>query len=431
MATTSDQIQADIARTRADMTARLDSMRPATTSGTSMVTGGGGAQGILTTITEQVRRRPLAALGLSLVAGSLLQNVVSGGGSSSGTTTTSTTGNGATGALSQAGSTVSQTASSATDTVTSAAQSAGQTVSGAAQQAANTTTDMASSAAETATDTAQQAASTVAGAASTVADTATSTAQQVASTTTDAAQSVAQTATDAAQQVAQTATQTASSVTTSASQGVGNIGTTVTQQVHQRPLAALGLAVGAGALAQPVLAPQVSAVTQGISTQVGRLTQSLSAATPDGGSSSPHMQEIERISQALVPATVDRARQFVSRDLRELLDSNLEAYVSQASLRAGIVGSITERAEQLADSRLPTVLGSTLSGTRGLILASLAAAILRARNEVQQGQGQLGSNMTSNFVQSLTQSATEQLSRHFPEFRERYQQLSQEQQSQQ
>ncbi len=92
MAVTSDQIQADIARTRADMSASLPGSSPGRQSTLGSVTSG---------ISEQVRKRPLAALGLSLVAGSLLQGVVSGGSGS-------VTGSSSTG--------IKEKASSATDT---------------------------------------------------------------------------------------------------------------------------------------------------------------------------------------------------------------------------------------------------------------------------------------------------------------------------
>jgi hypothetical protein len=405
------------------MTARLDSMSASTQTDSG---GQGLLTGVTNTITEQVRRRPLAALGLSLVAGSLIQNVVGGGSGSSGASTTTTTSGaqgatgGATAKLSQAGSAVGDTVSSATDTVTSAAQSAGATVAGTAQQAASTTADAAGSAANTVTDAAQTAAQTASTAVQQAASTTADVASDVAQTATDAVQQAASTAGDLASQASQTVTQTASSLTTNATQGVQTLGASVSQQVQQRPLAALGLAVGAGVLAQPVVAPQVSRITQGVSSQVGRLTQSLSSVASETSAPPPNQQEVERINQALVPATVDRARQFASRDLRELLDRNLEGMISQTSLRAGIVGAVTERAEQLAESRLPAVLGNALTGTRGMIITGLVGQVLRARNEAQQGQGPTFAILRTNLAQSLTGSTREQLRRYFPEFREHY-----------
>nr|MBA2364495.1 hypothetical protein [Chloroflexia bacterium] len=121
MAATSDQIQAEIAQTRADMSASLEEISPTDQSALSSVTS---------TISEQVRKRPLAALGVSLVAGSLLQGVVSGGqGSTTGSSSSAikekagSATDTATSTLSQAGSSAAGTASIATDTVTREAQS--------------------------------------------------------------------------------------------------------------------------------------------------------------------------------------------------------------------------------------------------------------------------------------------------------------------
>lgn len=395
MAATSDQIQAEIAQTRAEMSASLQEISPAEQSTLSSVTS---------SISEQVRKRPLAALGVSLVAGSLLQGVVSGGqGSATGSSSSaikdkaSSATDAATSTLSQAGGSAAGTASSTTDTITSAAQSAGETVTSAAQQAASSTAVVASS----------------------VADTTSDVASQVAGTTSDAVSQVAETAGS----MASTASQQVSTVTSSLSENVRNLGTTTTRQVQQHPLMALGVATGVGILAQPSVAPHVSKITGSVRQQASQLQQSFSSP-PSPSSVSSNQDEVNRITQALVPATVERTRQFVSRDLRDVLEKNLEPVVGQTSLRAGVVAAVTEKADEFAESRLPDILGRNLSGTRGLIIAVLAAKVLKARNEVQQGQGQTMTNLTSGLTQSATQSTTEDLQRYFPEFREQYQQSS-------
>jgi len=395
MAVTSDQIQADIARTRAGMSASLPGSSP----------GGQSTLGSVTSsISEQVRKRPLAALGLSLVAGSLLQGVVSGGsGSVTGSSSTgikekaSSATDTATSTLSQAGSSAAGAASSATDTVTSTAQSAGETVTSAAQQAASVTSDVAGGVVETTSDMASQVASTAGGAVNQVAET---------------------TGT-----VASTASQQVSTATSSLSNSVRNLGTTTSQQVQQHPLTALSIATGVGIFAQPAVAPQVAKITGSVRQQASQLQQSFSAPSAQSAVA-PNQEEVNRITQALVPATVEKTRQFVSRDLRDMLEKNLEPVVGQTSLRAGVVAAVTEKAEDFAQSRLPDILNRNLSGTRGLLIAAIVAKVLKARNEVQQGQGQTMTNITSGLTQSATQSTTEDLQRYFPEFRQQYQQTS-------
>lgn len=326
----------------------------------------GGLDGMTSGIAQRVRSRPLTALGLSLVAGSLLQDFLSGGQrGTSGSQATS----GATGSARSA-------LSGATDTVGGTAQSAGERVAGAAEQTVSTAADAARQAADTATDTARSAAETTA----------------------DAARRVADTTGDA----------------------MGDLGGTVREQVQQRPLTAVGVAVGAGALLQPTLSPQVSSVTQSIRDQSGRLTGSLSGATTSS-SRLANQAEVDRIREALVPATVERAKRFASRDMREYLDSNLEGLIGQTSLRAGVVAAVTEKTEEVTESRLPNLLDRNLSGARGLLIMGIAAALLKARDEARQGQGNTFGNVGSDLGQSVTQSSKEQLQRHFPEFRERYQ----------
>ncbi len=340
MATPSDQIQTEIAQTRARMSARLDA---AGSSQQDNVTG------LTSTISEQVRRRPLAAVGLSLVAGSLLQEYLAGGQAGSGRASAS-----------------------------GATQPVGQQVSQAAQQVVDTTKDTAGAAVETATDVAKQ----------------------VASTTGDVAHQVVATTRDAAGQVSQRAT---------------DLRTTATQQVQQRPLTAMGVAVATGLFLQPTLAPRVSQVLQSVRGPASAVGSGLSETF-----SLPEQEEVERIKAALVPATVERARQFASRDLREYLDKGLEGIVGPTSLRGGIVAAATEKAEDLVNNRLPDILSGNLSGTRGLLALAVAGEVLKARSEAQQGQGQTLSNIKTDLAQSITQTSRDRLRRYFPEFREQY-----------
>ncbi|MDP9350359.1 MAG: hypothetical protein M3P51_02285, partial [Chloroflexota bacterium] len=359
MASSSDQIQAEIARTRADMTARLDNIQPSgegfsVNSVTSSLSG----------ITEQVRRHPLTALGLSLAAGSLLQGAMSGGRSGGSSYSGPSTGGSVSGTLSQTGSSVSQGMSSATDRATQTAQSARDTVAGAASQVA-----------DTASSTASQVADAASSAASTVSDTASGAASQVAATTTDVAQQVAGTTADVVNRAADTASSAAStvsdqvsSVSSSISRSMGDLGGTISYQIQTQPLAALSVATVAGVLAQPVLAPQVSKFSQSVGQTATKVQSSLSSTA---AASAPNQGEIDRIRQAFVPAAVGRVKQFASRDLRDYLDTNLQPVVGQTSLRAGVVAAVTEKAEAFAESRLPSLLDRTLTGTRGLILTAV------------------------------------------------------------
>lgn len=437
MAATSDQIQAEIERTRARMEMRLDAVAPTGPTGPSALSN------LTTSIKQQVQQRPLVALGLSLAAGSLLSSRLSGGQAASG----STSSNGAaakvsgaasgaastvSGTVSQAGSTVADTASSAASATTDAAKSAGQTVTSAASTAADTATSAASTAAQTASDAASATGQAVQSAGQTVADTASSAVSSVVG----AVQSAAQTATGAVQQATSSAGNAVGSSTPSTSgpsvplteriaaffrqlaARVRSLRASAMQQVQQRPLASIGVAMGAGAATQPAAAPQVQKVTTAVTTQAAALGTSVTAALQVAP---PNPQEVDRIRQALVPATVEKVQLFTSRDLRNYLDNGLSGIISQTALRGGVVAAITERAEGLAQNRLPTVLDRSLTGTRGLLLSALIARVLQARNEAQQGQGQTLSNLTKGVSQATLTTTTENLQRFFPEFRERYQ----------
>jgi len=236
--------------------------------------------------------------------------------------------------------------------------------------------------------------------AGTVADTASGVARQVVDTTGNVVGQVVETTGDAAEYVSDTVT---------------DLFPTVMREVRERPLTAFGLAVAAGMFLQPTLAPSVTSVTRSVTAPVRDLGSGLAEIL-----TLPEPEEVERIRQALVPATVERARQFTTREMREYLESNLEPVVGQTSLRAGVVAAMSERAESIVDDRLPGFLETTLSGTRGLVALALAGAILQARNQVQQGHGATISNIKTELAQSLTQSAREELERHFPAFREHY-----------
>lgn len=237
MGATSDQIQAEIARTRAEMTAKLDEVAPAQP-------GAGLLSRAATGIATQVRKQPLTLLGLSLVAGGLVRSATSGGGAGSQGSSSRSVTESAKGGAGAASNVLSQAGSNAADTVAGAARSAGGTVAGA--------TGAVQHAAGSAVDSASSALSTVGGAAS------------------NAASQVAESASDAAGQVAQTAGDAASTV----SQSVRNLGSAGAEQVRRRPLTAFAVAVGAGMLAQPVLAPQLSKVVQGAGDQVTMLGNS-------------------------------------------------------------------------------------------------------------------------------------------------------------
>jgi hypothetical protein len=203
------------------------------------------------------------------------------------------------------------------------------------------------------------------------------------------------------------------------------LGTTVNQQVQQRPLTVLGVSVGVGALLQPTLAPTVERVTEqvqntasSIGDNVSQLQSSVSSAL-----TLPNQEDVARIQQALVPATVERAKKLTNRDLRDFLESRLEPIVSQASLRAGIVAAVTDRTSDVVEKRLPSLLNSTLSGTRALVVASILGAVLDAYTKAQQGEGKTTEIVGRNIALTLTETSTQRLQRYFPEFREQYQNL--------
>lgn len=421
MGITSDQIEAEIADTRERMSARLDTVTTVSASNANGAQESSSLTNITSTITEQIRRRPLTALGLSIVAGSLLQNVVQGVRSQSGTGSTTTASlagggqsasSGVTDKLSSAGDTIGQAAGYAGDTATGAASTASDTEGSAVSGATDTVTGATQTAVGATTDAARSVAGATSDVASSVVDTTTDVAGSVASTTAGATSKVADTATDLA---SQTTDQLSSAVST-ATGAVQNLGGTVNQQIQQRPLTALGLSIGVGMAAQPLVGPQVSKVTQGVRGQASKLTSSLSSTiTP------PNPEDVEQIRVALVPATVDRARQFARRDLRELLERNLENLVSQTSLRAGMVAAVTERAEDLVDNRLPQFLNTALSGNRGLVVGVITAKVLKARDSATQGLAPSMGSVKVDFPQKLVSTTKDDLQRYFPEFRQHIQ----------
>ncbi len=255
-----------------------------------------------------------------------------------------------------------------------------------------------------------------------------------AQTTTDSPQKGADTAGDAASRVTETTGAVATAVSeqvsgaaSSVAGGASNLGATVTRRVEQHPLTALGVATVAGAALQPALAPQVSKVTHGVRSQVGKTRSRLPIPT---SSSVIDEAELARMREAFVPAVSERAKQFAGRDLREYLERRLGSSISNTSLRAGLVASVTERAEGLVENRLPGVLNRNLSGARGLVLLAITGAVLKARAQAKQGEGQALGNIARSVTQgktlksvadSLTQTSCEQLQRYLPEYRERYQ----------
>jgi len=362
---------------------------------------------LTSTVTNFVSNSPLMALGLSLAAGSLLQRYLRGGSTTTRTGYSSYSSSapaypptygsyGTSGtyarpgaAVGQAGRDVAGAVGNAADAVGDAAQATGRAVTTAAGRAVDTTVDAASAVAGTAVD-----------AASAVADATVDVAQRAGNVAVDAAGYVVDTASDAAGYVAETVT---------------DLWPTITRQVQQRPLATLGVAMVAGSLLQPTLAPHVQAVTS----DVRDLWNTVSGTVGDL-TNLPEPPEVQRIKDAIVPATVDRTRQMINRDAREYLDSSLEGIIGQTSLRAGVIAAVTDRAEDLVSARLPTFLNG-LGGTTGLLLLGLTGAILEARNQAQQGQGHTISNVRTALSQSIVQNAQEQLSRFFPEFRDQLQ----------
>ncbi len=332
-------------------------------------------------LNDQIRRRPLVSLGLALAGGSLLSNYFGQG--STGTNYGAYSAGGTVDAYGRASS------YGAYNPGARAVPSAGYQASSAVRQAADATGDAAGSVVDTATGAARQ-----------VADTAGDAATYVADTAGDAATYVADTAGDAATYVADTVT---------------NLPGAVNREVQERPLMALGAAIAAGMLLQPTLLPSVSRVSEEVRGALGPIGSGISEVF-----TLPEQPEARRITETLVPAAVERAREFTGHGLRDYLDESLTSVVGQSSLRAGVVAAATEKAEALVDRRLPDFLERNLSGTRGLVLLALAGAALQASNEAQQGQGQTLTNIRANLANSLVQTSRAQLTRYFPEFRQQY-----------
>lgn len=443
MATSSNQIQADIAQTRTRIDNSLDAIESNPRASLRSLTAG---------VTNLVRRRPLTTLGFSLFAGALLQELLSGqkGGtstapSSAGTSTyttaqprssTSTTyttpGQSVAQGTRQAAATVAGTASNVADTAASAVSNVADTAASGASKAVGTAANVASTAADTAVsvastaaDTASSAASRVADiaseAATTVADTATSVATNVADTASSVATTVADTTVSAASRIGKTLSNTGKQVVHT----VSNLGTTINGQIKGRPLSVLGISIGLGALLQPTLAPYVSQVTQRVQATVASVGESVSNVSADVAPALtlPNQNEAQQVQQALVPASVERAKKFANRELRDYLEARLEPVLSQASLRAGIVAAVTDKTSEVVESRLPSVLNRTLTGTRAVIVAAILGELLDAYTKSQQGEGKTTEIVRRELAQTLTQSSTQRLQRYFPEFREQYQQL--------
>ncbi len=485
MATSSDQIEADRALTRA----RMPSQRDRAGSGPR------DAASLTETIGEQVRRRPIAALGLTLLAGSLLQDYLRGEQSSPLAQNRSPRPVG--GATPRVAGTMRNAAEAALDTTRDAADAAGAvagTVAGAARQVAETTGNVVDEVVDTAGDAVEQVSETTGDLVSTITEqvrqrpilaiglslaagsllqsyfaggqgapatarytssaayrtpptpsTADSTARRAMDTTRDAADAlidttrnvadtvidttrdtagaVVGTTTRAARRVAETTGDVVDEIVDTAGQAVDQVSETVggimpalRGQFEERPLATMGVTIATGMLLQPTLAPYIGSATTSVRnslrTVVGDISDTFAL---------PEQPEVNHLKATLVPATVERAKQFTNRELREYLDQSLETVVGQTSLRAGLVAAATERAEGLVDTRLADLLNRNLNGTRGLLALALVGGILRARGELQQGQGATLSAVKTNLAQSLTQSARDQLLQYFPEFRQQYQ----------
>lgn len=266
MAKSADQIEAEIAQTRRRMEAKLDSIVP-TEQGTlsSVLTVG---------IAEQVRQRPLAALGLSLVVGGLVQAARAGGAGgalpAAGSRSLSTGVSGSTTPSPPPTPSTGQDESGAAGAVTGAVQSAKETATGAARQAAGTASDAAHGVTQALSD----AAHSVTQGVSAAAEQAGSTGQQVAQTVSSAAESVTSGVSDRA-----------SGAAGQVSGAVGGVFGSVGEQVRRRPLMALGLSIGAGALLQPVIAPRVTTLVQSLGggagqTGLGQPSASAAIAAP-------------------------------------------------------------------------------------------------------------------------------------------------------
>jgi len=358
------------------------------------------------TISAQISRQPLLALGLSLAAGAFLQNYLRGrpAGTSIVPAASYRPYN-----PSYGGYTPSY-ATATGSTVRQGANRAAGSVGQATSNAARTVGDVAGTAVDTVGDVASSAAGVVGDVTSTVVDTA----QDVASATGYAVGQVADTAGDVAGYVADTAGDAAGYVADTAGdvyETVGDLLPTIGRQIQQRPLTALGVAIAAGMWLQPTLAPHVSSVTS----DVGGVMR-----TAGGAMSLPEPLEVQRIRTALVPATLERAKHLTTHQLRDYLEQSLEGVMGQTSLRAGVVAAITEKAETLVENRLPGVLNN-LQGTSSLVALGLAGALLQAYDQAKQGQGSTVEIAKNGFSQSILQTARDQLLRYFPEFREQFQ----------
>jgi len=486
MVSSSNQIQADIAQTRSRIDRSLDTLeanpqaslqsltasvtnfvrrRPLTTLGFSLFAGAllqdllSGAQGSASTTTvpstgtslyTTPSSTPTYGTGALDTAADTARSVgqrtqqAATGVANTASNAASTVADTATNAASTAVDTASSAASTAVDTVSNVATTAADTVSDVATTVADTATSAASTAANTATNVASTAVDTAANVASTAVDTASNVASSVVDTAASVATTVADTATSTASRVADIASEvgtTVSDTTVSVASRVGttlsnagkqvvntvsNLGTTVNQQVQQRPLTTLGVSVGLGALLQPTLAPYVEQVTEQVQDTASTIGDSIGQlqSTVTSALTLPNPEEVELIQQALVPATVERARKLTSRDLRDYLENRLEPVISQASLRAGIVTAVTDRAGNFVEQRLPSLLNRSLSGTRALVVASILGAALDAYTKAQQGEGRTTEIVRRDLAQSLTQTSTQQLQRYFPEFREQYQRIA-------
>jgi len=382
-----------------------------------------GSGGITVTIRQQIERRPLVALGLSIVAGSMLSEMFSGSASSSASTTTS----------SERFVGSSDTSDSSKRTVADTVSQAGSKVGDNVAQAADAVGDKASNVASSTADAATSAGRSVADATSSAFDSVVDAVQSAAQSTSNAAKratgaigGAADKASDSTSSASDTASEGMSNATTRLADTARNVGPSVQRQVREHPLAALGVAMGLGALAQPVAAPHVGKAAQSVSDQFGKVGEQVSSSLP-----MVKPEEVDRIRVAFVPATVERARKLTNREFREYLEKNLESIVTQTSLRAGVVAAVTEKTEEMVDNRLPSMLERNMSGARGMLIATVVAQILKARNESQQGQGSVitlirteASDKSSQLGETTMQNTTDELQRYFPEFRERYEEAS-------
>jgi ElaB/YqjD/DUF883 family membrane-anchored ribosome-binding protein len=352
---------------------------------------------LASTVSDFVTEQPLMALGLSLAAGSLLQRYLKGGQ----TSVRPSYDRYGTGYASYPPYDAYADRGLYTPyerTPGEATRDAVGRVGNAAHRAVDTTLGTASSAVDTAVDAADRAVDTVADVASSAADTAVDAAQRAGGAVVNVAEQVVDTTGDAVGYVADT---------------VSDLWPTLTRQVQQRPLTTFAVSLAAGMLLQPVLAPHVKAV----SSDVGDVWNAATGSVGDIANL-PEPPEVQRIKAAIVPATVERSRQLLNHEVRDYLESSLEGMIGQASLRAGVVAAITDKAEEFADQKLPTFLNG-LSGTPALLLLGLTGAALEAYNQAQQGQGQTIANVRTNVSQAIITNAQEQLSRYFPEFRQR------------